>query len=98
MQEPDSFTAIVPIAGGAMLPKYEDALKEIPIWVIHGENDTEIPVEESQKIVEKLKNCGGNVKYTTIPNAGHEVCTTAFENNEIYDWLLMQKKVEKVKQ
>ncbi|WP_066494915.1 prolyl oligopeptidase family serine peptidase [Abyssisolibacter fermentans] len=88
MQQTKLFSAMIVIAGGAMLPKYAYRIKHIPIWVVHGKNDKEVPVEESRKIVTVLKDLGANVKYTEYPNAGHELCTTIFENDEIYKWLL----------
>lgn len=88
MQQPKLFSAMVVIAGGAMLPKYAKRIKNISVWVVHGKNDKEVPVEESRKIVTVLKDLGANVKYTEYPNAGHELCTTIFENDEVYKWLL----------
>ena len=41
-----------------------------------------------------LQKCNGNVKLTFYPNAGHEVCTTAYENDELYHWLLQQRKMK----
>lgn len=39
-----------------------------------------------------LQRCNGNVRFTAYPNTGHEMCTTAYENDELYNWLLQQKK------
>ena len=39
IQKPEFFASIVPIAGGVMFPKYLNRLKDIPVWVFHGEKD-----------------------------------------------------------
>jgi predicted peptidase len=90
---PDKFAAIVPVSGGAMMLKHAVRLKDTPIWVFHGREDISIPIEESQRVVDVLKACNGNVRFSNIPDAGHEVCTTAYKNDEIFDWLLKQHKI-----
>lgn len=97
MQKPDLFAAIVPVAGGAMLPKYAYLMKYTPIWAFHGAKDKEVLVEESIKAVNALKKAGGNVRLTIVEDAGHELCTTVFERNELYEWLFEQSKSKMTK-
>lgn len=92
MQHPNLFAAIVPIAGGAMLPQYSYMMKDIPVWAFHGLKDNVVPAEESIKAVNALKNAGGNVKLTLVEEVGHELCTKVFEREELYTWLLKQNK------
>jgi predicted peptidase len=37
-----------------MFPKYLERLKDIPVWVFHGEKDEAVPVEESLKAIESF--------------------------------------------
>ena len=92
MQKPDLFAAIVPIAGGAMLPKFAHLMKNTPVWAFHGARDKEVSVEESVKAVKGLKEAGGDVRLTIVEDAGHELCTTVFERDELYEWLFERSK------
>lgn len=92
IQKPEMFASIVPIAGGVMFPKYLSRVKDIPAWVFHGEKDEIVPVEESLKAIDSFKKAGGIVKQTIIKDVGHELCDIVFENEELYTWLLEQRK------
>lgn len=89
---PQIFAAIVPISGGAISPHKALNLKNIPIWVAHGDKDTAVDIEESRRIVDYIKPHNPNVVFKVYEGAGHEVCTTAYEDPEMFEWLLKQKK------
>lgn len=42
-----------------------------PLFVLHGANDTNVPVVEAEQIVASLKSRGVPVKYTLFPDEGH---------------------------
>lgn len=42
-----------------------------PLFVLHGANDTNVPVVEAEQIVDALKARGVPVKYTLFPDEGH---------------------------
>lgn len=89
---PKKFAAIVPISGGAISPQIALSLKDTPIWVAHGESDTVVKFEESNRIVDCLKTSNPNIIFKFYKGAGHEVCTTAYEEPELFQWLLNQKR------
>lgn len=93
---PDLFAAVVPICGGGVrelgYPAKVRALKETPVWAFHGAKDDVVPLEMSQELVEELKSCGGNVRFTVYPEAGHDSWTQTYNNPELYKWLLEQQK------
>ena len=45
-------------------------------------------------MVEALKKNGGNVKFTVYPDASHDAWTEAYNNPELYEWLLEQKRTK----
>jgi len=54
---PERFAAIAPICGGG----YPDAvcrLRNVPVWAFRGAKDDVIPISESKRMVEPLKQCG----------------------------------------
>jgi len=88
---PERFAALVPICGGGD-PIWAKRLYQIPIWVFHGAKDPVVPLERSAKMVEALKQAGGNVKFTVYPDAGHDSWTAAYNDPALYEWLLAQKR------
>ena len=88
---PDRFAAIVPICGGGD-PGRARRIAHIPAWVFHGAKDPAVPLEMSQKMVDALKSKGGNPKFTVYPDAGHDSWTEAYNDPQLYDWLLQQKR------
>ncbi len=88
MLNPDKFAAIVPVCGGAQYYWRAGSLKNTPVWAFHGQKDKAVPFEESKRVVDELEKCGGKVRFSVFPDAGHEVCTLAYENDELFNWLL----------
>lgn len=64
--QPHRFAAIAPICGGGN-PEDACKLKNLPVWAFHGARDGVVPLSESEKMVEALTKCGGNVKFTVYP-------------------------------
>lgn len=84
---PDRFAAIAPVCGRGD-PSQADRLKQTPVWVFHGALDDVVPLQQSEVMVEALKACGGNVRFTVYPNAGHDSWTPTYRNPALYDWFL----------
>ena len=91
IQNPDRFAALVPICGGAPAP-YAKRIKDLNIWVFHGEKDPVIPIEESRRMVDALKRAGSKVRFTAYPDAEHDAWTETYANPELYQWLLQQRR------
>jgi predicted peptidase len=88
---PERFAAIIPIAGFGD-PKLGSTLKHVPVWAFHGRLDTTVKVAESEKLVEAVKEVGGNARLTIYPLGIHDVWTETYDNPEIYKWLLEHKR------
>jgi predicted peptidase len=89
----DRFAAIAPVAG--RIPRQDNFLdrlctiKDLPVWVFHGTDDEAVPFENSQKLYETLKDCGGNVQFTSYQGFGHgETSDRAFSDKALYEWFL----------
>ena len=91
VQNAERFAALVPICGGGPVP-YAKKLKNVPTWVFHGAKDPVIPLSESQRIVDALRQVGGNVKFTVYPDAKHDAWTVTYDNPELYKWMLKQRR------
>jgi predicted peptidase len=90
----DRFAAAVPVCGGG---KPEDAqkLKDLPIWVFHGTEDTAVPLKRSEEMVDAIKQVGGTkIRFTTLEHIGHNSWESAYATPELYTWLDKQKRGE----
>jgi dipeptidyl aminopeptidase/acylaminoacyl peptidase len=50
--------------------------------------DEVVPVDCSERIVQAIKQLGGNAKLTIYPGVGHNSWTQTYDNPELYEWLL----------
>jgi len=89
---PEHFAAIAPICGGILQEDRTEAIKDIPMWAFHGDQDQVVPIEQTNTYIQALKDVGGNPKYTIYPGVGHDSWTATYDNPEFWKWLFNQKK------
>ena len=91
MTMPETVAAIVPICGGGM--NWNTArLVNVPVWAFHGDQDTTVYLCESEMMVNKVNKLGGSAKLTVYEGVGHDAWTATFNNPEVFEWLLTNKK------
>jgi predicted esterase len=89
---PNLFAAAFPIAGPPGDRKgLAPLIKDVPIWVFHGDRDNVAPVDSSRTIVNQLKAAGSPVKYTEYRGGGHE-CSTTLADPKLQEWLFAQRR------
>ena len=94
---PQRFAAVVPIAGGwnsenDSIPRNICAIKDVPIWAFHGEQDDIVLPKKSQLMVDALQKCGSNVQFTLYPEADHRASwAIAYADPALFEWLLAQQ-------
>ncbi|MHA7864074.1 carboxylesterase family protein [Flagellimonas marinaquae] len=91
-QYPEKFAAMAVVCGMTPLPYAHWIDQEMPIWVFHGDQDDVIDVEESDKMVEKLRDMGHDVRYTRYQGVGHNAWDRAFTTDSLYTWLANKKR------
>ncbi|MGH7717550.1 MAG: prolyl oligopeptidase family serine peptidase [Gemmatimonadaceae bacterium] len=91
MEFPHRFAAMAPVSGGGV-PSGACALKHLPIWVFHGTKDDVVPLDRDTQLVTRLRECGGNVRFTVYPDAGHDAWTRTYDDPELYDWFLRHRR------
>lgn len=93
---PDVFAAMVPVCGSGDVSQAEKLITK-PVWMFHGEADPVIPVTDSRKMVEFLRENGGHPLYTEYPRAmyiqpmGHYSWILAYQTREMREWLFSQQ-------
>ncbi len=94
IKHPEMFAAVAPICGRINYPFLENAknLKDKPIWVFHGAKDEVVPIINSERMVQALKNAGANPKFTIYPEAGHDSWSKPYSDPKFYEWLLNQEQ------
>jgi predicted peptidase len=98
LEYPHRFAAIAPICGGGrpivvFLASKPEALDSLGVWAFHGAKDLVVPLSESERMVNLLKNRGmKDVKLTVYPEAGHDSWTATYDNPELYRWFLEHQR------
>lgn len=90
MDNPELFAAISPMCGRADVFR-SPRLRNVPIWIFHGEKDEVSPFWYSGTMVGALQSSGANVKFSFYPEAGHSI-SQLIDYNELDQWLLQHKR------
>jgi len=96
MRYPAKFATAIPVCGWGDTSKAE-VIKEIPVWIFHGDDDAIVSVDYSRKMYNALKIINGNVKYTEYPGIGHDSWIYAYKEPELLKWLFDQTKQLKLR-
>lgn len=90
--EPGRFAAIAPVAGRGD-PATACALKDLPVWALHGDRDDVVTPEGSFAMARAIRACGGRMSRLTIyPDLGHNAWDPAYDDPELYLWLLSHRR------
>ncbi|UCF96594.1 MAG: alpha/beta fold hydrolase [Spirochaetaceae bacterium] len=87
---PDRFAALVPVAAPADVMIDLRELSDLPVWVFHGAKDSDVPASDSKTMVEALRDCEGNVRFTLYTNLDHDCWERTYTDKSLYRWLLRQ--------
>ena len=87
-----TYAAAVPICGGADVAAYDKRVRKTPYWVFHGAADSVVPVENSRRMVERLKALKVPVQYTEYPGVNHNSWDNAFAEPELLPWLFSHSR------
>lgn len=93
--EPERFAALAPVAGRGD-PAIACALKDKPVWAFHGDRDDVVVPEGSFAMARAIRACEGRKSRLTIyPDLGHNAWDPAYEDPELYLWLLSQRRTQR---
>jgi predicted esterase len=70
MAHPELFAALGPISGGGNAQGMAKT-RDIPQYVVHGDNDKTVNVSQSRTMVEAGKKAGATIVYVEIPGGSH---------------------------
>ncbi|MEM7000191.1 MAG: prolyl oligopeptidase family serine peptidase [Pseudomonadota bacterium] len=98
---PDVFAAVVAICPRIARPNYlykapgvwgsakaiAPHLRDVPLWLFHGDKDPIVPVGNSSKLDTALNKLGAPVRYTEYPGADHNIWNMALDQPEVLQWM-----------
>jgi predicted peptidase len=93
--KPERFAALVPVCGGGD-PNWAQRLRDVPTWAFHGAEDSVVSVRHTQSMVDALRAVGAPIRFTLYPDVGHESWAQTYENPELYEWLLGQRRTHEL--
>ena len=89
---PTVFAAAIPVCGWGEAATAKK-IKDIPIWAIHGNTDTLVPVAGSREMVRALVKAGGKPIYWEYDRTSHaSTAERAYCEPLLIDWLFDQVK------
>jgi len=91
---PQRFSAIVPVCGGGD-PDDAEKLKDLPIWIFHGDQDEAVPFQRSVEMFEAIQKVGGTqVKFTSMEHIGHNCWSATYATPQLVEWISQQTRAK----
>ena len=86
-----AYPSIAPAAEGDAYSAVAKAVGALPVWLVHGDADKTVSVEESRHMFAALKTAGDDVHLTELPGLDHnDTWNPAYQNPDIASWLFTQ--------
>lgn len=92
MAAPERFAALAPVCGSGIY-WYGEAIKDIPIYMVHGDCDTIVPLSESIAMLNSVNKRGGHAELKICYGLGHNAWDVAYAGDELTAWFLQHKKM-----
>ena len=90
-RHPEMWAAAAPVCAGGDEAVAAKCAK-IPIWAFHGDQDTVVKPHRSRKMIEAIKQAGGEPRYTEYPGVGHNSWAPAYADPKLLEWMFAQKR------
>lgn len=84
---PDKFAAGITMCGTCWVDV--KPIAKVPLWVIHGVDDTATPVSRSYDFVKKMKDgdMTSRLRYSYLEGCGHSILARVYMLEQAYNWL-----------
>lgn len=91
VRRPGRWSAAVPICGAGD-PAASASIRDIPLWVWHGDRDDAVPVSGSREMVAALRLAGADPRYSELAGCGHNAWDPALGDPGLIAWLFAQRR------
>ena len=92
MRAPERFAAVAPMAAGNPDVTRANRLKNLPVWAFHSTDDQKTPITGDRRMMARLLAIGCRMSLTEIPTASHNCWNAAFNDYDLLNWLLAQRR------
>lgn len=86
---PDRIAAIAPVAAWAH-PQGLERMVDVPVWAFHGALDFAIPTSFQSRLIDRLRELGGEPRFTVYPFGAHWIWNRTYRRDDLYAWMLGQ--------
>ena len=86
----DRFPSFLADTGDSFFTLAQD-LAETPVWIVHGDADVVVPVDQSRSMAMALQAADAEVHYTELPGVNHNSWDAAYSDTDLIDWMFEQK-------
>jgi len=95
---PETVAAAMALCGGASI-KGLCGLNEVPLWIVHGTADRDVPLYCSQKVVDEMVQCGDTslLLFDKLRGEAHSKLARIFYLEQTYDWLFSHSLSDSVR-
>ena len=93
MARPNTFAALMPVCGSGIYSNVANLLKT-PIYMVHGDCDTCVPISGSVEMLTSINSRGGNAKLKICYGVGHDAWNYAYTDDSLLEWMLSQRLPE----
>ena len=93
MARPNTFAALMPVCGSGIYWNVVNLLKT-PIYMVHGDCDTCVPISGSVEMLTSINSRGGNAKLKICYGVGHDAWNYAYTDDALLEWMLSQRLPE----
>lgn len=85
---PDKVAAAMALCGGSTLRNL-GTLREVPLWIMHGTADKDVPVDASRRVKRLMQKEGKTprLRYKELIGVKHSLLARVFYLEKSYDWL-----------
>jgi predicted peptidase len=90
---PNLFAAIMPISGIAPKNESADVLRDLPIWAMHGNADTENPILADLRLTTMIRKRGGQrIFFREYQGLDHQLSADLYPGFWWRNWLFAQRR------
>jgi predicted peptidase len=86
------YARVGPESSDNLFSSVAEKVRTLPIWIVHGETDPAVSVEESRGMADALRRLDGNVQYTEFPGVGHNSWDPAYDRADLFEWMFKQRR------
>ena len=93
---PDRIAAAMALCGGSTL-KSPTALCDVPLWIMHGTADKDVPVSASRRVKNIMRKGGGThrLRYKELVGVKHSLLARVFYLPQTYEWLMSHSTTDR---